>query len=96
MLANDQAWLERGILAIDARQTEDEKRDGVTRYDNDRGWNATDAKLGSYLAKYIRRCRRPEGERLSGNWVSRAKAMMRKYAGQLARIAAARQAAMAA
>lgn len=88
-------WLERAILALDARQTDDERAGGVTVYDNDRGWNAADASLGSYLARYIRGCRRPEGQRLSGNWIDRARSMIRKYAGQLARIAAAKQEAQA-
>jgi hypothetical protein len=92
-LAVDNRWLERGILALDARQTDDERQSRQTVYDNDRGWNAADASLGGYLANYIRRCRRPEGQRLTGEWVARARAMMYKYAGQLARIAAAKSAA---
>jgi hypothetical protein len=95
-LALDQRWLERGILVIDARQTPDEAASRQTHWDNNRGWNAADASLGGYLANYIRSSRRPEGQRLSGVWVQKVRAMMYKYAGQLARIAAARQAAAAA
>lgn len=83
----DQRWLERAVLAIDARQEVDERAEGVTVYDNKRGWNAADAKHGSYLAKYIRTSRRDAGSRLSGRFVQEARNMMHKYCGQLARIA---------
>ncbi len=91
----DQRWLERGILALDARQTSDEQAGGVTIYDNDRGWNAADASFGGYLARYLRRSRRPEGQRLSGRFIQEARDMMQKYCGQLARIAAAKEAVAA-
>lgn len=94
-MALNQKWLERGILALDARQTADEKASDETIHDNDQGWNAADAKFGGYLANYIRRCRRPEGQRLSGRFVGEAREMMRKYAGQLARIANANMEAAA-
>jgi len=92
-LAVDTRWLERGILAIDAGQTADEQSSRQTVWDNRRGWNSADASLGGYLANYIRRCRRPEGQRLSGEWIARAREMMYKYSGQLARIAEAKAAA---
>jgi len=95
----DQRWLERGILAIDARQTADEKACDVTIYDNGRGWNAADAKFGGRLAHFIRNCRRPEGKRLSvyggRDFPAEARAMMQKYCGQLSRIAAAKEAVAA-
>lgn len=91
----DQRWLERGVLALDARQTSDEQAGGVTIYDNDRGWNAADASKGGYLANYIRRCRRPEGQRLSGRFVQDARDLMQKYCGQLARNTSAKEAVAA-
>jgi hypothetical protein len=95
----DQRWLERAVLAIDARQTADETAGQVTIYDNDRGWNAADAKFGGRLAKFIRTCRRPEGQRLSihngRNYIQEARNLMQKYCGQLARIAAAKEAVAA-
>ncbi len=87
-LAMNQKWLERGILAIDARQTMDEQESRETRWDNNQGWNAADAKLGSYLARWIRQHDyRPMGQRLSGEWIGKGRELMRKYAGQLVRIA---------
>ena len=61
----DQVWLERAVLAIDNRQTSDESAASVTIHDNGRGWSAADAKEGAYLARWIRRCNRPMGQRLS-------------------------------
>lgn len=89
----NQKWLERAILAIDARQTDDEQRSETTRYLNARGWSAADAKQGSYLARWIRRSDRPDGEKLSGKWVANAKGIISKYCGQLSRIAAEKVAA---
>jgi hypothetical protein len=87
-LLKNQRWLERGILAIDRGQTEDEHKNVKTVWDNKRGWSAADAKLGSYLARYIRNSRKQEGFRLSGVWIERAKTLIVKYSGQLAKIAA--------
>ncbi len=87
-LATNNVWLERGIVAIDARQTSDEQSSGQTKYENGRGWNSADASYGSYLARYIR-----SGRHLSGQHLQRARRMMAKYAGQLAKVAAAKQAA---
>jgi hypothetical protein len=86
MVANDQRWLERAVLAIDNRQTSDERAVRQTKWDNNRGWNAADARIGGYIASFIRNSRNPEGQRLSGKWVSIARRMIHKYAGQLARI----------
>lgn len=95
----DQRWLERAVLAIDARQTPDESAGQVTIYDNDRGWNAADAKFGGRLAKFIRTCRRPDGQRLSvyggRDYPQEARNLMQKYCGQLARIVAAKEAVAA-
>lgn len=86
-LAFNQKWLERGILAIDDRQTQDEQDSQETRHNNKRGWNYTDATPGSEMARYIRHSGKPEGTRLSGYQAEKARKFMLKYAGQLARIA---------
>jgi hypothetical protein len=81
-LQTNQDWLERGILAIDARQTEDERQQDQTKHLNGRGWTYGDARRGSYYARWIR-----SGRRLNGRHVFIAQRMMRKYAGQLLRVA---------
>jgi hypothetical protein len=85
-LQSDQRWLERGILAIDARQTEDERRQDTTKYANGRGWSGADARKGSYYARWIR-----SGRHLSGRHLYQAKVMMRKYARQLLIVAEEKQ-----
>ena len=85
-VAVDQRWLERAIVAIDDRQTSDEHDADETLHRNARGWNSADANLGSYLARYIRSSTRPLGQRLSGDFIAKARRIIRKYCGQLARI----------
>lgn len=82
-MSKDKAFLEWAIMEIDSRQTEDERESSETKHQNGRGWNGKDAKYGAYLAGYIR-----SGRRLTGDFVSKARDMMRKYAGQLLRVAA--------
>jgi hypothetical protein len=85
MLATNQDWLERAVLAIDERQTFDERQSQETKHRNAQGWNSADARYGGYLARYIR-----NGNRLSGSHVEKARRIIRKYAGQLVRIARAK------
>ena len=86
-LVTDQKWLERGIIAIHARQTADEQDAGVTKYDNSMGWSGADSGFGSYLAKYIKNSRKPVGTILSGKYIGMAQRLMKKYAGQLVLVA---------
>lgn len=86
-LENDQKWLERGILVIYARQTSDEQAEGSTRHENGRGFTGSDAAFLSSLAQWIERGRRPLGQRLTPKQVEHARKRMRKYAGQLAKVA---------
>lgn len=62
LLERSHEALERAILTINARQTEDERAGGVTRYENGRGWNARDAAFGGSLADWIRRGVAPRSE----------------------------------
>jgi len=78
---NDYA-VERAILAIFNRQTEDEQNVGMTKHTNGRGFNGTDAHLGSYYAKWLM-----SNRRLSGRHLMKARLMMMKYAKQLVEVA---------
>ena len=51
---NDRA-IERAVLAISARQTEDERRDEITKYHNGQGWRPCHAAIGVSMAKFIER-----------------------------------------
>ena len=77
-LRDSRAWLERGILVIYERhQTapQSQWQDGV-------GFSESDADYLCYLARWIE-----AGKQLNGKHLRRARALMMKYAGQLAEIA---------
>jgi hypothetical protein len=81
-IQNDPKWLRAGILAIYKRQTEDEKAAESTDKDNGMGFTGCDAKFGSSLAKKLL-----AGYTLTINQETAARKMMRKYAGQLLKVA---------
>ena len=74
--------VERAVVAIYRRQTEDEKEAYETKHHNRVGFAACHAGLGTYYAKWIL-----SGKHLSGSHVERARKMVRHYAGQLHQIA---------
>lgn len=78
---NDRA-VERAILAIYSRQTEDERSDASTKHSNGVGFSGTDAGLGSYYASWIN-----SGKRLTGKHLVKARLMALKYTRQLVEIA---------
>ena len=82
-----QGIVEKAILRIDERQTVDERVAAETRYSNGIGWSGSDARVGTYMADYIR-----SGRPLTGAWRGRAMTLAFKYRGQLAAIANAKAA----
>jgi hypothetical protein len=74
--------VERAVVAIYRRQTEDEKEAYETKHHNRVGFAACHASLGTYYAKWIL-----SGKHLTGPHVERARRMVRHYAGQLHQIA---------
>ena len=85
--ADRKGILERAILRIDERQTEDERAYGETRHSNGIGWSGADASVGTYMANYVR-----GGNALSGAWRLRAFRLAVKYRAQLADLANAKAA----
>lgn len=89
-LVTDQRMLERAVVAIFEKQTEDEQRTGDTRHDNGIGFAGCDSQNGSYMAKYIltgiERYGKQYGQNLSGKFLEKAKKFMPKYAKQLYKI----------
>jgi len=81
IISNDRA-LEKAVLAIYNRQTQDEKNTSDTRWTNGIGFSGADAGIGSYYAKWI-----ISGRSLSGNHLLKARKMMMKYRRQLVEIA---------
>ena len=52
LIENDDA-VERAILILFQRQTDDEQQAAGTRYQNSRGFNWTDAKAGTRFARWL-------------------------------------------
>ena len=84
-LAKYPKWVERAIVVLYKRQTADERISESTRVHNGRGFNAFDAKMGTYMAKWIL-----DGKHLNGKWLEKARKMLQKYTRQLLEIAAER------
>jgi hypothetical protein len=70
--------VERALVAIFNRQTEDEKRSEDTKHTNTVGFSSSDAKLGTYYAKWV-----ISGRRLTGTHLERARKMAHNYRRQL-------------
>jgi hypothetical protein len=85
------------IVRIYQRQTADEQRAGNTRHTNGIGFNAFDAKSGSYMARWALATYNRTGKvRLfTGSYVHRARKMALKYKKQLLAIARENQEAKA-
>ena len=81
-LATDDRGLVRGLLAIYARQTDDEKNSETAKEDNGIGFNAFDALILTDLVNQVKRT-----NYLSKRQIALVRQKMKKYAGQLARIA---------
>ena len=74
--------VERAIVAIYNRQTEDEKHCEKTIHSNGIGFTGADDKMGSYLAKWIL-----SGKHLTGRFLDKGRTIALKYRAQLADIA---------
>jgi hypothetical protein len=81
-ILTDRKWLERGIVAVFNRQTCDEQVVEHSKYHNLQGFSGPDAKRLTYYAKWIL-----SGKHLSGKHVVVARERMKKYSGQLTKIA---------
>ena len=75
-------WLYRGIMAIYNKQTADEQAVETTKYNNGVGFNGRDAKFMSSLAKSYQKY-----NRLTGRQIAAARKVLKKYCGQLTKIA---------
>jgi hypothetical protein len=89
-MASNDVWLNNAIVCLFRRQTEDEKNANVTRHDNDRGFNRPDSPFLTSMAKIILWARnrgKADSEILTPRQRAKAVIRMRKYSGQLLRIA---------
>ena len=87
MLATNDAWVLRGLIAIYHKQTESEKIAKATSASNGVGFSGVDAEFASSLAEQaIKR------GSLSPKQMTYARKIIKKYAGQLVRLAKEKQA----
>lgn len=82
LIARSDRAVERALVAIYDRQTQDEKRVSDTRHFNKIGFSAAHAKKGSYYARWVN-----SGRNLTGYHLDRARSIAMHYARQLAEIA---------
>lgn len=81
-IMTDDKWLIRGLLAIYRHQTDSEKNAGQTHEENGVGFNGVDSAILSDMAKqYITR------DFLTTRQIAIVRDKMKKYAGQLTKIA---------
>lgn len=85
LLATSDKAVERAMLAIYARQTQDEQSSQTTKHSNGQGFNAFDALNGTYYAKWVL-----SGRKLSGSHLAKARKMALRYTQQLALISQAK------
>lgn len=81
-LKTDDRWLYRAIFVIFEKQTYEEQNIEATVKANGVGFTGADARLMSYLAKWVK-----QHGRLNEKWRAEARRRMVKYSGQLAKIA---------
>lgn len=81
-LETNNAWLIRGLMAIYARQTADEKDVGLTKHDNGIGFNGVDSNFLSNMVKFYN-----DRSFLTANQIAKVRKAMLKYSGQLKKIA---------
>ena len=89
MITKDQKALERAVVAIYNLQTSSEQLSRETQEHNGVGFSGCDAGYLSYVAQYIND-RKDEigfGKILSGQYLTKTRNRMTKYAGQLTKIA---------
>lgn len=82
--------VERAILAIFRRQTQDEQVQATTKHSNGVGFAGCDAHYGTYCAKWVL-----SGKHLSGSHLEKCRKLARKYVRQLVDEANAKLAAKA-
>jgi len=65
--------VERGLLHLLSLQTSDEQASSTTSHLNEKGFSMRTVKQGSYMAQYVKRSSRPEGYRLTGNFIAKGR-----------------------
>lgn len=84
LMMGDVCWIERAVIAIFNKQTENEKEVESTNIRNNVGFTGADAKI---LTSFAKQLLKNKNRHLSDKQLAIAKRRIVKYAGQLAKIA---------
>lgn len=77
-LSTDVRWMERGVLVLLGRQTEDEVGSSTTRVENGQGFNKIDVGYLTWVGKYLM-----GGRHLSGHHIDKVGKKLPKYWRQI-------------
>ena len=77
-LSTDIRWIEKAVLVLFERQTDDEQTNKVTRWENGRGFNSSDSRYLTYVSNYLL-----GGRHLSGRHLEKVASKMPKYWRQI-------------
>lgn len=83
LLVTSDAAVERAMLALDRRQTEEERAHLVSFIRNNRGFDKFSARRGSTYARWILSSSQPAGKRLSERSLREARRIALKHSKQL-------------
>ena len=85
-LATNVAWMEKALIVLYGFQTEDEKEEGGTKWENGMGFNGTDSRYLSWCAQWVL-----SGRHLSGHHVEKVGKRLPKYWRQILNLIEAKE-----
>ena len=77
-LENNPKWIERSLVVLYNRQTQDEKENVMTKWENGIGFNGSDVRYLTYCSKWVL-----SGRHLSGVHLQKCGKMLKKYWKQI-------------
>lgn len=77
-LSSDLRWIERGVVVLFGRQTEDEQQTSSTVYQNGKGFTGSDSRYLTYISKYLL-----SGRHLTGRHLEKVSKKLPKYWRQI-------------
>ena len=77
-LTSDPRWIERALIVMLNRQTEDERTDGKTKHFNGMGYSGVDSRYLTYCSKWVR-----SGKHLNEKHLEKCGMKLKKYWKQI-------------
>ena len=77
-LSSDVRWMERGVIVLLNRQTDEERKSSSTILENGRGFNGTDVRYLTWVGNYLL-----SGRHLSGHHIEKVGKKLPKYWKQI-------------